>query len=66
MKLEGFYSYRNGSPLIFGLYDGERFKPFVKGFLYLDPYYFNNCNRPSVFEGFAKFKSYALLVDFSR
>ena len=45
--------------------NGKIFKSFVKHFLYLDPFYINNCNTNSVFDGFASFKAYALLIDFS-
>ena len=45
--------------------NGVQFKYFVKHYLYLDPYYINNCGTESVFDGFAIFKAYALLIDFS-
>ena len=45
--------------------DGKTFKQFVKHFLVLDPYFFNNTTAKSVFEGFAKFYSLALLLDFT-
>ena len=45
--------------------DGKRFHPFVKSFLLLDPYYYNNSGGRSVFSGFAHFHTLALLIDFS-
>ena len=45
--------------------DGKRFHPFIKSFLLLDPYYYNNSGGHSVFSGFAHFQTLALLVDFS-
>ena len=45
--------------------DGVFFLPFVKDFLLMDPYFVSNCNDRSVFSGSAKFRSHALLLDFS-
>jgi len=45
--------------------DGKTFNSFVKTYLLLDPYYLNFCNCDSVFDGFAKFRSIALLIEFS-
>ena len=46
--------------------DGKDFDLFVRDFLHLDPYYFNNASvTDSVFEGFADFKAFALLIDFT-
>ena len=44
--------------------DGKVFYPFVQDFLLLDPYYSNNSDVQSVFNGFAKFRSLALLIRF--
>ena len=44
--------------------DGQYFNDFVKDYLLLDPFFHNNARCKSVFEGFAKFKSIALLIDF--
>ena len=47
--------------------DGHYFKHFVKEYLRVDPYYFNNVRETkSVFKGFAKFKAFAFLIDFSQ
>ena len=46
--------------------DGHTFKPFIKHYLLLDPYFIYHANRFfSVFQGFAKFYSMALLIDFA-
>ena len=44
--------------------DGRQFYSFVTKFLSLDPYFLNNSKSTSVFTGFAKFRSLALLVEF--
>ena len=44
--------------------NGKTFYPFVTDFLLLDPYFINNSKSSSVFTGFAKFRSLALLVEF--
>ena len=44
--------------------DGRIFNSFIQDFLVLDPYYVNNSDIPSVFTGFVKFRSLALLIDF--
>ena len=44
--------------------NGRTFYSFVKDYLLLDPFYFNDCNTSSVFSGFAKFRALALLVEF--
>ena len=47
--------------------DGHYFQIFIKDFLRLDPYYFNNSeSTQSVFDGFATFKAFASLIDFTR
>ena len=43
--------------------DGKHFLPFVQRYLVLDPFFTNHCQRPSVFTGFAKFRSLALLIN---
>lgn len=45
--------------------DGTNFESFVKHYLILDPFFLNHCRIRSVFEGFAKFYSLALFIDFS-
>lgn len=45
--------------------NGIYFYEFVKDYLLLDPYFYNYTARKTVFEGFAKFKSLALLVEFN-
>ena len=46
--------------------DGNNFRPFIKNFLLLDPFFINHARLSnSVFDGFAKFYSIALLLDFS-
>ena len=46
--------------------DGNNFNPFIKNFLLLDPFFLNYAKLSnSVFDGFAKFYSIALLLDFS-
>ena len=46
--------------------DGKVFKPFIKKFLFLDPIFINHARLSnSIFDGFAKFYSIALLIDFS-
>ena len=45
--------------------NGAHFYPFVRDYLVLDPYYSNNSESSSVFQGFASFRSLALLIDFS-
>ena len=44
--------------------DGEKFYPFVLDYLVLDPFYINDCKNGSVFTGFVKFRSLALLFSF--
>ena len=44
---------------------GRYFYSFVKEFLVLDPYFQSGGRTSSVFSGFAKFRTLALLVDFS-
>jgi len=45
--------------------NGRLFYEFVKDYIYLDPYFINNSKvENSAFDGFAKFNSLALLVDF--
>ena len=44
--------------------DGKHFYSFVLDYLLLDPYFVNNSETPSVFDGFAKFRSLALLISF--
>lgn len=52
-------------PLISG--KDQRFKAFVKHYLLLDPYYLNgDGTQKSIFDGFAKFYSLALYIDFSQ
>ena len=45
--------------------DGKTFISNVKCFLLLDPFYHNNSGSVSVFQGFTKFRTYALYLDFS-
>ena len=45
--------------------DGKNFCDFVLDYLVLDPYFINHSASSSVFSGFAKFRSIALLVDFN-
>ena len=45
--------------------DGLYFRPCIKDFLLLQPYFFSNCSGRSVFSGFTNFRCYALLMDFS-
>ena len=45
--------------------NGVYFNSCVKQFLLLDPYYINNSDCSSVLEGFAKFRAYALYIDYS-
>ena len=47
--------------------DGIYFSDFIKDYVRLDPYYFNNNTQDvnSVFNGFAKFKAFAFLIDFA-
>ena len=46
--------------------NGTQFREFVKGFLLLDPFYSssNECAESSIFQGFMKFRTLALLVKF--
>ena len=44
--------------------DGEYFNDFVIDFILLDPCFYNNTSMRSVFDGFAKFKTLALLLQF--
>ena len=44
--------------------DGKQFKPFVKNFLVLDPFFINNSNVHCIFDGFAAFYSLALYLSF--
>ena len=46
--------------------NGTVFKSFVKGYLLLDPYFltFNKSVKTNVFNGFAKFRTLALLIDY--
>ena len=46
--------------------NGESFNDFVESFLLLDPYYINYADCKSVFSGFAKFFTIALLINFER
>ena len=44
--------------------NGKEFDTFIKDYRLLDPYFINHSNSPSVFNGFAKFRSLALLIQF--
>ena len=45
--------------------DGKVFKSFIKKFLFLDPFFINHARLSnSILDGFAKFYSIALLIDF--
>lgn len=46
--------------------DGLQFETFIKHFLILDPFFYNRTTKSSVFDGFAKFYSLALYIDFSK
>ena len=44
--------------------NGKEFYAFVQDYVLLDPYYINNSTSKSVFNGFARFRTIALLLQF--
>ena len=44
--------------------DGKKFYSFVRDYLVIDPYFINGCKLHTVFSGFAKFRSLALLIQY--
>lgn len=66
-KIEACCSYQFGHRRTIGrfyLHTEKLLEHFIKRFLVLDPYFINDSEVPCVFDGFAKFSSLALYVDF--